>query len=175
MNIRSAILICSLLVASFLTGCAQLNAKENDRTYKDGTMTIVPAKQFDETDAGKRIIVGSVEIAQESGCRLMQRYKVSTNQNFKDSLNLLKYRAALLGAERIAIINHEELDAKEEKYARAGFINEIAVKEGTVLNGADYHSTIIADLFDCSCPTCGCTPDEKEKAKETGGFCTPKK
>jgi len=140
-------------------------------TYRDSTV-IVPAKQFEDNELSKQVIVGSAQNAKDSSCVFMQRYKVTTNQNFTSSLNLLKYRAALMGEERITIINHDELNAQEEKYTIRG--QEVIVKEGTALNGADFQTTLVADLYDCSCPTCGCTNDP-ESPKPAGTMCSPKK
>ena len=156
-----------LLIISITTACTT----HVPLTYRDSTV-VVPAKQFEDNDISKTVIVGSAQNAKDSSCIFMQRYKVTTNQSFTASLNLMKYRAALMGAERIVIMNHEELDAKEEKYTIRG--QEVVVKEGTALNGADYQTTLIADLYDCSCPTCGCT-DDPIAAKAPGSICTPKK
>jgi hypothetical protein len=163
------LILAALMLAS--CGVTKTGTQQAAGSYKDATV-IIPAKQFEENELTKQVIVGSSQNAKDSSCTFMQRYKVTTNQNFTATLNLLKYRAALMGAGRIAIINHEELDAKEEKYTILGW--DVAVKEGTALNGADFQTTLIADLFDCSCPTCGCT-NSPSLTGASGSVCAPKK
>ncbi len=155
-----------ILINFILSACSTIVPN----TYRDSTVTL-PAKQFDENELSKHVIVGSDKNAKDSSCTLMQRYKVTTNQNFTASMNLIKNRAALMGAGRIAIINHEELNAQEEKYTIRGW--EVAVKEGTALNGADFQTTLVADLYDCSCPACGCSTDPAAP-KLTGSVCAVK-
>jgi hypothetical protein len=157
-----------LLAIFLLNGC---NTTPLPASFRDTTVS-VPAKQFEDNEISKQVIVGSSQIAKDSSCVFMQRYKVTTNQNFSATLNLLKYRAALMGAGRIAIVNHEELDAKEERYTVRG--QEIFVKEGTALNGADFQTSLVADIYDCSCPTCGCVNDPVT-SKVSNSFCAAKK
>ena len=156
------------LILLALYGCT---ATPVPGSFRDSTV-VVPAKQFEDNEVSKQVIVGSSQTAKDSSCTFMQRYKVVTNQNFSSTLNLLKYRAALMGAGRIAIVNHEELDAKEERYTIRG--QEVLVKEGTALNGADYQTSLIADIYDCSCPTCGCVSDPAAP-KPSNSACAPKK
>ena len=78
----------------------------------------------------------------------MQRYKVRTTATFTESLNLFKYRAAMMGAKRIAIVKHEEVDMGEGRITIQDD-DVIYVQAGTSLQGARYHTTITADLYDC--------------------------
>lgn len=140
--------------AILLTGCVNLPAGrplEEQRSYIDKTVSAVsvPNALFMETPQSKSIHVGSNIFAQAAGCQLMQRYKVRTTATFTESLNLFKYRAALMGAKRIAIVKHEEVDAKE---GRIAILDDdvVYIQAGTSLQGAPFHTTITADLYDCA-------------------------
>ena len=140
-----------LLLSVLLTGCNTLppgKTLEEQRSYIDRTVSI-PSKYFMETAESRSIIVGSSTFAQAAGCQFMQRYKVRTNASFSESLNLLKYRAASMGAKRITIVKHEEVDALEGRIAIYDD-DVVYLQAGTSLQGAPFHSTIIADLFDCA-------------------------
>jgi len=152
-----------------LTGCASTTTKTGDvGSFRDATVN-VPAQQFEDNETARSVLVGSAQLAKDSNCTFMQRYKITTNQNFTSTVNLFKYRAALMGAERVAFVKHEELDAKEEKFAKS---DVLYVKEGSPLNGADYQTTLIGDLYDCTCPNCACSEEKPGKAPSV---CTPKK
>ena len=141
-------------VVTLLTGCVYVPAArplEEQRSYIDKTVSAVsvPNALFMETPQSKSIHVGSNVFAQAAGCQLMQRYKVRTAATFTESLNLFKYRAALMGAKRIAIVKHEEVDAKEGRIV----IHDddvVYIQAGTSLQGAPFHTTITADLYDCA-------------------------
>jgi hypothetical protein len=163
---KTKIYLCFFILA--LCGCGGTTVPGS---YRDSTV-VVPAKQFEDNEVSKHVIVGSAQTAKDSSCIFMQRYKVVTNQNFSSTINLMKYRAALMGAGRIAIVNHDELDAKEERYTIRG--HDVVVKEGTALNGASYQTSLVADIFDCSCPTCGCVNDPAAPKSSNSG-CAPKK
>ena len=135
-----------------LTGCTTTaittpRGLEEQRSYIDRTVA-VPSLYFMETPESKSIHVGSSIFAQAAGCQFMQRYKVRTNATFTESLNLLKYRAAMMGAKRITVVKHEEVDANEGKIVIHDD-NVIYLQAGTSLAGAPFHSTIVADLYDC--------------------------
>jgi hypothetical protein len=139
-------------LVSILTGCAQYSLQsprtlEEQRSYIDKTVS-VPSIYFMETSESKSIHVGSSIFAQAAGCQFMQRYKVRTNANFTQSLNLLKYRSAMMGAKRITIVKHEEVDANESRIVIRDD-NVIYLQAGTSIVGSEYHSTITADLYDC--------------------------
>jgi hypothetical protein len=157
-----------IVVSVFVAACGTQTVKLNEGGYRDATLNI-PAQQFEDNETARSVLVGSAQLAKDSNCTFMQRYKITTNQNFTSTVNLFKYRAALMGAERIAFVRHEELDAKEEKFAKSDGL--LYVKEGTTLNGADYQTTLVGDLYDCSCPNCACTEDKPGKP----AICTPKK
>ena len=101
-----------------------------------------------ETPQSKSILVGSDIFARTAGCQFMQRYKVRTTATFTESLNLLKYRSALMGAKRISIVKHEEVDSSESKIVIYD-ANIVYVQAGTSLQGAPFHTTITANLYDC--------------------------
>jgi hypothetical protein len=141
----------AVLLTVALVGCVV--AKEKN-SYIDKTLT-VPNKYFEESDLSKSIISGSSAAAKAANCTFMQRYKVSTNADFTSSLVMFKYRAASFGAERIVVVKHEEIDATESKiYIDDG---DVILRSGTSLKGADYYTTIVGDLYDCSCVSNVCT------------------
>jgi len=165
---RTLIIFLSSLV---LAACATQSVKLNEGGFKDATVN-VPAAQFEDNDIARSVLVGSAQLAKDSNCTFMQRYKITTNQNFTSTVNLFKYRAALMGAERVAFVKHEELDAKEEKFSKTD--SALYVKEGTTLNGADYQTTLIGDLYDCTCPNCACS-EEKVASGKAPPVCSPRK
>jgi len=151
-------------LVALLTGCATqlppastttflvpempvLRRTEEQRSYIDKTVA-VPNIYFMETPESKSVHVGSSIFAQAAGCQFMQRYKVRTNASFSESLNLIKYRSAMMGAKRITVIKHEEVDANESRISI--YDDVVYVRAGTSLHGADYHTTIAADLYDCA-------------------------
>ncbi len=139
--------LSSLLV---LSGCVlppTSRPLEEQRSYIDKTVS-VPTTLFTETPESKSVILGSSTLAQASGCHLMQRYKVRTASNFSDSLNLMKHRAALMGAKRLTIVRHEEVDASKGRIVLQDD-DTLYIQAGTSLQGALFHTTIIADLYDC--------------------------
>jgi hypothetical protein len=141
----------AILFTIALVGCAVTKEKNS---YIDKTLT-VPNKYFEESDLSKSIISGSSSAAKASNCTFMQRYKISTNADFISSLIMFKYRAASFGAERIVVVKHEEIDATESKiYIDDG---DVILNSGTSLKGADYYTTIVGDLYDCSCVSNACT------------------
>jgi hypothetical protein len=135
----------------FLAGCVNLNSGrplDEQRSYIDKTVS-VPNVMFMETPQSKSVLVGSGVFAQAGGCQFMQRYKVRTTAPFTESLNLLKYRSAMMGAKRISIVKHEEVDASESRIVI--YDDEVVyVQAGTSLQGAPFHTTITANLYDCA-------------------------
>lgn len=146
---RNLVLISLTMV--FLTGCIHAPSGrllEEQRSYIDKTVS-VPNVLFMETPQSKSVLVGSDVFAQTAGCQFMQRYKVRTTATFTESLNLLKYRSALMGSKRISIVKHEEVDASESRIV----IHDddvVYVQAGTSLQGTPFHTTITANLYDCA-------------------------
>ena len=155
-----SIVTTGLLLA--LAGCAivplpppnNTEGSEEFRSYRDQTLG-VPNRYFTETTESKSVIAGSSLNAYVAGCTLMQRYKIRTNVDFSSSLNLFKYRSALMGAERISIVKHEEINPGEKKIVIDDG-EKIFLSAGTSIDGGQYHTTIIGDLFDCPCSTDAC-------------------
>jgi hypothetical protein len=77
----------------------------------------------------------------------MQRYRIRTNADFQASLNLFKYRAYEMGAGRVVVVKHEEIDAEESKV----FVDDtfFVGTVGTSLKNAEYFTILIGDLYDC--------------------------
>lgn len=134
----------------FLTGCIHPpygSQLEEQKSYIDKTV-LVPNILFMETPQSKSILVGSDIFARTAGCQFMQRYKVRTTATFTESLNLLKYRSALMGAKRISIVKHEEVDSSESRIVIYDD-NIVYSQAGTSLQGAPFHTTLTANLYDC--------------------------
>lgn len=142
--------LLSIFLATGLAGCVVPPhvVVGNNLNFSDTTVS-QPNMQFQETTESKSIIVGSQVHATLAGCSYMQRYKVVTNADFLSTLNLFKYRAAKLGAERVVIVHHSEVDGSE--FGLLKDTREIIIREGTTLEGARYFSTVIGDIYDCPC------------------------
>ncbi|MFN6408137.1 MAG: hypothetical protein ACK4VU_11550 [Limnohabitans sp.] len=146
----------STLVAMFgvcvLAGCTAIPL-ENPPIYsnyksKDTTL-MAPDFQYQETPQSKSIIVGSQTYAITNSCQLIKRYRVVTNSDFTGSLNLMKYRASLMGAKWITIVSHRELDRNENAIQLNN--DQIIYRDGIDIGSARYLSAIVADLYDCPC------------------------
>jgi hypothetical protein len=141
----------ALCFLTLLVSCNHipLENQKDWKSYKDETVPVkFIDKYFLETPESKSIIVASRAGAEIAACKFMQRYKVRTNADFTSSMNLYKYRVALMGADRIAIVSHEEYFNGENKIVLDDE-GDILLRAGTSLQGAMYHTTIVADLFDC--------------------------
>lgn len=72
-----------------LTGCVSTTTKNNDLGgFKDATVN-VPAQQFEDNETARSALVGSAQLAKDSNCTFMQRYKITTNQNFTSTVTRL--------------------------------------------------------------------------------------
>lgn len=71
--------------------------------------TIVDESEHLETDKStSEVKVGARHFAIENGCEFMQVYRVATDSDFTETLQLIKYRSRLLGAEFLTISHHSE-------------------------------------------------------------------
>lgn len=115
-------------------------------SYRDDTMSPY-YRYFQPTPQSRAIITGSAYQADVSGCTYMQRYRIRTNADFQGSLNLFKYRAYEMGAARVVVVRHEEIDAEESKV----FVDDtfFVGTVGTSLKNAEYFTILIGDLYDC--------------------------
>lgn len=146
--------ILALLVSSVvLTAChhVPLNGAPS---FKDNTLS-APSIHFSETPQSKSVIVGSAVYASVNSCQLIKRYRVRTNADFTASLNLMKYRAAMMGAKWITIVQHSELDKFENAYQLEN--DQLILQDGTEMGSARYLTSIVADLYDCPCNTSTCS------------------
>lgn len=122
--------------------------------YKDSTQ-VAPSYQFLETPESKSVIVGAYSYAMVNACQPIKRYRIRTNADFTGSMNLLKYRAALMGAKWVTVVNHQEIDRFESAYFTAS--DQIILKDGTELGSSRYLTSITADLLDCPCSVSTCS------------------
>jgi hypothetical protein len=151
-------LIAAIFSAVILAGCVNIPLESppiySNMKSKDATL-MAPDFQYQETPQSKSIIVGSQTYAITNSCQLIKRYRVVTNADFTSSLNLMKYRASLMGAKWITIVSHRELD----RYENAIQLNndQIIYRDGVDIGSARYLSAIVADLYDCPCSINTCS------------------
>jgi hypothetical protein len=144
-----------LLVYFFLllVGCTNTTLNTSlppEEIFKERAKTLEqPDMYFQETPESKSVIIGAQVFATLAGCQFMQRYRVTTNSDFTSSLNLLKYRSSMMGASRITIIQHNQMDNYRDALVSNG--SEIIVKQGTTLRGSNVYTSLVGDLYDCPC------------------------
>jgi len=121
--------------------------------YKDTTLDH-PNVYFEETPQSRSVIAGSALHANLAGCSFIQRYRLGTNADFTSTTNMFKYRAAMLGAERVVFIHHSEIDVSEA--TNYLYRHEIHLRSGTNLRSSRFLSVMIGDLYDCPCNVNSC-------------------
>lgn len=126
---------------------AQKQPSPTTTIVQDASTQIQPDRIYLETPESKSVTVGSYLQASLAGCSNMQRYRIKTNTDFLSTLQLFKYRAALMGAKRIVIVNHTEIDSKE--FYASSDRNPTLIREGTTLQGTSLFTILSADLYDC--------------------------
>jgi len=146
------------MVALFLTGCHTVPLDHvsaySNMVAKDSTL-MAPNYQYQETPQSKSVIVGSQVYAMTNSCTLIKRYRVVTNSDFTGTLNLMKYRASLMGAKWLTIVSHRELDRYENSTQLSN--DQVIYRDGIDIGSSRYLSTIVADLYDCPCNTNTCS------------------
>jgi hypothetical protein len=151
-------LIATGMVALFLTGCHTVPLDHvpaySNMVAKDSTL-MAPNYQYQETPQSKSVIVGSQVYAMTNSCTLIKRYRVVTNSDFTGTLNLMKYRASLMGAKWLTIVSHRELDRYENSTQLSN--DQVIYRDGIDIGSSRYLSTIVADLYDCPCNTNTCS------------------
>lgn len=154
MKKKFALAVCTLI----LGGCAGIPLDHapfySNMQSKDSTL-MAPNIHFQETPQSKSVIVGSQIYALTNSCQLIKRYKVVTNSDFTGTLNLMKYRASLMGAKWLTIVSHRELDRFENSIQLNN--DQIIYRDGVDIGSARYLSTIVADLYDCPCNVNTCS------------------
>ena len=123
------------------------SATQVNKVQLDSATQIVPHSIYMETTEGKAVSVSSEVQAKINGCTNMQRYRIRSNTDFLSTLNLFKYRAALMGAKRIVVIQHVEMDRKE--FFASSDMHSTHTREGTTLENSSLFTSLTADLYDC--------------------------
>ncbi len=145
-------ILTGVLSICILAGCTNIPL-DNPPIYTNvkarDTTLMAPDFQYQETPQSKSIIVGSQTYAITNSCQLIKRYRVVTNADFTGSLNLMKYRASLMGAKWITIVSHRELDRTENSIQLNN--DQIIYRDGIDIGSARYLSALVADLYDCPC------------------------
>ena len=123
------------------------SATQVNKVQLDSATQIVPHSIYMETPEGKAVSVSSEVQAKLNGCTNMQRYRIRSNTDFLSTLHLFKYRAALMGAKRIVVIQHVEMDRKE--FFASSDMHSTHTREGTTLENSSLFTSLTADLYDC--------------------------
>lgn len=148
-------LAAALLASALLSACHTTQPLVADASYRDMTAS-APSWEYSETAKSKYVIVGSQTFAMASGCQFLQRYAVRTNADFNASMNLLKNRSALMGANWITVASHSEIDLLEQP----GYRHRVPItwREGTIPRNNRYLTELVGDLYDCPCGVTACAP-----------------
>ncbi|GEM_PF-2767016 len=106
----------------------------------------IPSRYLQETPESKSVKTGAAQFAMASGCMFLQRYRIAINADFTGTMNLMKYRSAGMGAERINIQFHAESTPFERifDYGASMFL-----VDGTQTLENQVFTVMEADLFDC--------------------------
>jgi len=151
-------IITTGILALVLTGCHTVPLDHvpaySNMVAKDSTL-MAPNYQYQETPQSKSVIVGSQVYAMTNSCTLIKRYRVVTNSDFTGTLNLMKYRASLMGAKWLTIVSHRELDRFENSTQLSN--DQVIYRDGVDIGSSRYLSTVVADLYDCPCNTNTCS------------------
>lgn len=151
-------ILALVLAFTVLAGCHHIPLDGvpvmSSAAAKDSTLS-TPNLQFLETPQSKSIIVGSQVYAAANACQIIKRYRVITNADFTGSLNLMKYRASLMGAKWITIVGHKEIDRFENSMVLNN--DQIIFRDGVDIGSSRYLTTLIADLYDCPCNINSCS------------------
>lgn len=152
-------LIIGLLGAGLMAGCQVLPLEGYPQYFtnaesRDSTL-VAPNFQFQETAQSRSVIVGSQVYAVANACQLIKRYRVVTNTDFTGTLNLMKYRANLMGAKWITIVQHQEVDRLENALHWSN--QQVIFRDGVDLGSYRYLTTLVADLYDCPCSISNCS------------------
>ena len=123
------------------------SATQVNKVQLESATQIVPHSIYMETTEGKTVSVSSEVQAKLNGCTNMQRYRIRSNTDFLSTLHLFKYRAALMGAKRIVVIQHVEMDRKE--FFASSDMHSTHTREGTTLENSSLFTSLTADLYDC--------------------------
>ena len=123
------------------------SATQVKKVQLESATQIVPHSIYMETTEGKTVSVSSEVQAKLNGCTNMQRYRIRSNTDFLSTLHLFKYRAALMGAKRIVVIQHVEMDRKE--FFASSDMHSTHTREGTTLENSSLFTSLTADLYDC--------------------------
>lgn len=151
-------IISTIFVTAALSGCNTVPLSPvpsySNMIARDATL-MAPNYQYQETPQSKSVIVGSQVYAIVNSCTLIKRYRVVTNSDFTGTLNLMKYRASLMGAKWLTVVSHRELDRYENSIQTTS--DEVIYRDGVDIGSSRYLSTIVADLYDCPCNTNSCS------------------
>ena len=106
----------------------------------------IPSRYLQETPESQSVKTGASQFAMAAGCMFLQRYRIAINADFTGTMNLMKYRAAGMGAERINVQFHAESTPFERifDYGASMFL-----VDGTQTLENQVFTVMEADLFDC--------------------------
>jgi len=74
--------------------------------FKDQVLA-VPPQSFQDTPQSRAVKAGSRFYANANYCEFIRRYRLKTNADFNSAINLFKYRAYFMGAQRIVFVESD--------------------------------------------------------------------
>ncbi len=141
-----------LLVFVFLFGCSSPKQKEQsskpieptkikkDLVFKDQVIA-APPQYFQETPQSKAVKAGSKFYADANYCEFIRRYRLKTNADFNSAINLFKYRAHFMGAQRVVFVESDVL-------SKSGGVDvEVILHPSLPIENTT--SVIVGDLYEC--------------------------
>jgi hypothetical protein len=111
-----------------------------DISYKDTIVEVLP-QFFQETPQSRAVMAGSKFYASANYCEFIRRYRLKTNADFNSAINLFKYRAYHMGAQRVVFVESDVLTNALGKDVEM-IIHPSLPKESAT-------SIIVGDLYEC--------------------------
>jgi hypothetical protein len=111
-----------------------------DASYKDTIVEVLP-QFFQETPQSRAVTAGSKFYANANYCEFIRRYRLRTNADFNSAINLFKYRAYYMGAQRIVFVESDVLTNTLGRDVEM-IIHPSLPKESAT-------SIIVGDLYEC--------------------------
>jgi hypothetical protein len=119
---------------------AEPSPKKADLVFKDQSVA-APPQYFQETAQSKAVKAGSKFYADSNYCEFIRRYRLKTNADFNSAINLFKYRAYFMGAQRVVFVESDVL-------AKSGGV-DVEVILHPSLPPENTTSIIVGDLYEC--------------------------
>jgi hypothetical protein len=108
--------------------------------FKDQVLA-VPPQSFQDTPQSRAVKAGSRFYANANYCEFIRRYRLKTNADFNSAINLFKYRAYFMGAQRIVFVESDVVMNATGADVEI-ILHPSLPKESTT-------SVIVGDLYEC--------------------------